>query len=80
MKKLVYIVLICAIGILAYYGMQNPIGRFEKNEEEQHAAQVLSGKLAENYNSEGLKLKINGSDVEDEQYMPYIGSLLLRQA
>ena len=74
MKKLVYIVLICAIGILAYYGMQNPVGRLEKNDEEQHAAQVLSGKLAENYNLEGLKLKINGSDVPDEQYLPYIGS------
>ena len=74
MKKLIYVVLILAIGALAYYGTKEPSGRLEKSEDEQNAASVFAGKLAENYNTDGLTLKVNGSDVKDEEYMPYISS------
>ena len=74
MKKLIYVVLILAIGALAYYGTKEPSGRLEKSEDEQNAAAVFAGKLAENYNTDGLTLKVNGSDVKDEEYMPYISS------
>lgn len=74
MKKLIYVVLILAIGALAYYGTKEPSGRLEKSEDEQNAASLFAGKLAENYNTDGLTLKVNGSDVKDEEYMPYISS------
>lgn len=74
MKKLIYVVLILAIGALAYYGTKEPSGRLEKSEDEQNAASLFAGKLAENYNTDGLMLKVNGSDVKDEEYMPYISS------
>lgn len=74
MKKLIYVVLILAIGALAYYGTKEPSGRLEKSEDEQNAASLFAGKLAENYNTDGLTLKVNGSDVKDEDYMPYISS------
>lgn len=74
MKKLIYVVLILAIGALAYYGTKEPAGRLEKSEDEQNAASAFAGKLAENYNTDGLTLKVNGSDVKDEEYMPYISS------
>ncbi len=74
MKKLIYVVLILAIGALAYYGTKEPSGRLEKSEDEQNAASLFAGKLAENYNADGLTLKVNGSDVKDEEYMPYISS------
>lgn len=74
MKKLIYVVLILAIGALAYYGTKEPSGRLEKSEDEQNAALLFAGKLAENYNADGLTLKVNGSDVKDEEYMPYISS------
>ena len=74
MKKLIYVVLILAIGTLAYYGTKEPSGRLEKSEDEQNAASLFAGKLAENYNTDGLTLKVNGSDVKDEEYMPYISS------
>lgn len=74
MKKLIYVVLILAIGALAYYGTKEPSGRLEKSKDEQNAASVFAGKLAENYNTDGLTLKVNGSDVKDEEYMPYISS------
>lgn len=74
MKKLIYVVLILAIGALAYYGTKEPSGRLEKSEDEQNAASLFAGKLAENYNTDGLALKVNGSDVKDEEYMPYISS------
>lgn len=67
-------VLILAIGALAYYGTKEPSGRLEKSEDEQNAASLFAGKLAENYNTDGLMLKVNGSDVKDEEYMPYISS------
>lgn len=67
-------VLILAIGALAYYGTKEPSGRLEKSEDEQNAASLFAGKLAENYNTDGLTLKVNGSDVKDEEYMPYISS------
>lgn len=74
MKKLIYVVLILAIGALAYYGTKEPSGRLEKSEDEQNAASLFAGKLAENYNTDGLTLKVNGSDVKDEEYIPYISS------
>jgi C1A family cysteine protease len=74
LKKLIYVVLILAIGALAYYGTKEPSGRLEKSEDEQNAASLFAGKLAENYNTDGLTLKVNGSDVKDEEYMPYISS------
>lgn len=74
MKKLIYVVLILTIGALAYYGTKEPSGRLEKSEDEQNAASLFAGKLAENYNTDGLTLKVNGSDVKDEEYMPYISS------
>lgn len=74
MKKLIYVVLILAIGALAYYGTKEPSGRLEKSEDEQNAASLFAGKLAENYNTDGLTLKVNGSDVKDDEYMPYISS------
>ena len=74
MKRLIYVVLILAIGALAYYGTKEPSGRLEKSEDEQNAASLFAGKLAENYNTDGLTLKVNGSDVKDEEYMPYISS------
>lgn len=74
MKKLIYVVLILAIGALAYYGTKEPAGRLEKSEDEQNAASAFAGKLAENYNTDGLTLKVNGSDVKDEEYIPYISS------
>ena len=74
MKKLIYVVLILVIGALAYYGTKEPSGRLEKSEDEQNAASLFAGKLAENYNTDGLTLKVNGSDVKDEEYMPYISS------
>ena len=58
MKKLIYVVLILAIGALAYYGTKEPSGRLEKSEDEQNAASLFAGKLAENYNTDGLTLKV----------------------
>ncbi len=72
MKKLVYVVLILAIGALAYYGMQEPAGRLSKNEEYKHAAEAMSQKMAEEYNEKGLKLMVNGKSVTEEEYLPYI--------
>ena len=73
MKKLIYAILICAICALVYYGVQEPAGRLEKNDADQHAAQTMSEKLAEDYNAAGLKLMVNGSEVSEEEYQPYIG-------
>lgn len=73
MKKLIYAILICAICALVYYGVQEPAGRIEKNDADQHAAQTMSEKLAEDYNEAGLKLMVNGSEVSEEEYQPYIG-------
>lgn len=76
MKKFVYIILILAIGALAYYGTKEPSGRLEKNEEDQHAVSGMSEKLAGDYNEAGLTLYVNGSEVEEDEYKPYVSNNL----
>jgi len=74
LKKLVYIVLILSIMALAYFGMREPVGRLEKNDKDTRAVSALTEKLADEYNNEGLKLEINGIDIDKDKYLPYLNS------
>lgn len=59
-----------------YYGTKEPSGRLEKNEEDQHAVSGMSEKLAGDYNEAGLTLYVNGSEVEEDEYKPYVSNNL----
>lgn len=59
---------------LAYFGMREPVGRLEKNDKDTRAVSALTEKLADEYNNEGLKLEINGSDIDKDKYLPYLNS------
>lgn len=59
---------------LAYFGMREPVGRLEKNDKDTRAVSALTEKLADEYNDEGLKLEINGSDIDKDKYLPHLNS------
>ena len=59
---------------LAYFGMREPVGRLEKNDKDTRAVSALTEKLADEYNNEGLKLEINGIDIDKDKYLPYLNS------
>lgn len=62
-----------SIAALICYGSVSREGRLEKNDDSR-AAETLAGKLAEDYNEKGLRLFVNGSEVTEDKYAPYLSS------